>query len=210
MKVRLKGKLLIVSGETDEEAESIVAWATTAHEHVFALQLQDGQTVRLTDLGPRAEACREPINVVSTNPDPVVQLISNLAHTPFELDARTYASVESFWQGLKFPQTSVREQIAPLHGHPARLAGQAAEAADTFEYEGQTVRRGTWDHWELMSRACRAKFTQHAGARQALLATGDRPLVHRVRRDSRNIPGAIMAEIWMRVRSSLVRANDGP
>jgi predicted NAD-dependent protein-ADP-ribosyltransferase YbiA (DUF1768 family) len=51
-----------------------------------------------------------------------------------------------------------------------------------------------------MERACRAKFEQNAEARAALLATGDRPLTHVVRRDSTTIPGVIMAQIWMRIR----------
>jgi len=37
-----------------------------------------------------------------------------------------------------------------------------------------------------------------------LLATGERPLVHHVPRDSRTIPGVIMAEIWMALRSELI------
>ncbi len=54
-----------------------------------------------------------------------------------------------------------------------------------------------------MARACRAKFAQHPGARAALLATGERPLTHRVRRDSLTIPGALMADIWMQLRKRL-------
>jgi predicted NAD-dependent protein-ADP-ribosyltransferase YbiA (DUF1768 family) len=54
-----------------------------------------------------------------------------------------------------------------------------------------------------MRRACRAKFAQNEHAREALLATGERPLVHQVPRDSRTIPGVIMAEIWMALRSEL-------
>ena len=37
-------------------------------------------------------------------------------------------------------------------------------------------------------RACRAKFAQNREATDALLSTGDRPLTHVVRRDSRTIP----------------------
>ena len=37
-------------------------------------------------------------------------------------------------------------------------------------------------------------------AREALLSTGKRPLVHKVLPDSKTIPGAIMAEIWMEIR----------
>jgi predicted NAD-dependent protein-ADP-ribosyltransferase YbiA (DUF1768 family) len=54
-----------------------------------------------------------------------------------------------------------------------------------------------------MERACRAKFEQNADARAALLSTGDRPLTHVVRRDSKTIPSVIMAQIWMRIRHDL-------
>ena len=56
-----------------------------------------------------------------------------------------------------------------------------------------------------MERACRAKFEQNAEARAALLATGERPLTHIVRRDSKSIPGVVMADIWMRIREGLRR-----
>jgi hypothetical protein len=58
-----------------------------------------------------------------------------------------------------------------------------------------------------MERACRAKFAQHSESAAALLATGTRPLVHRMRRDSRTIPGVIMAEIWMRIRQDLIQGR---
>ncbi len=59
-----------------------------------------------------------------------------------------------------------------------------------------------------MREACWAKFTQHPEARRALLATGERPLTHRMRLDSVNIPGALMADIWMRIRDRLRRQED--
>ena len=65
------------------------------------------------------------------------------------------------------------------------------------------MRVGTRDHWCLMERACAAKFTQNEVARAALRDTGSRPLEHRLRRDSRTIPGAVMADIWMRLRAKL-------
>ena len=70
---------------------------------------------------------------------------------------------------------------------------------------GREIVPGTWDHWRLMEAACRAKFEQCSEARAALLATGNRPLTHVVRRDSRTIPGVVMAEIWMRIRRRLRR-----
>ncbi len=63
---------------------------------------QDSQTFVLTNLGPRPEACREPINISSRSSNPAIRLISNFARTPFELHSEQYASIEAFWQGLKF------------------------------------------------------------------------------------------------------------
>ncbi len=210
MKVRLKQNLLIVTAETEEEKASLTSWAASFDNHVFALKHQDEQTFRLTGLGPRPAACREPINVTSRSPDPQIQLISNLAHTPFHWDKQNYASIEAFWQGLKFADEKRRRQIAALHGQEARRAGFDAVAAERFDYRGQSIRVGTADHWRLMALACFAKFSQHEEAKQALLGTGERPLTHKTRRDSRNIPGAIMADIWMKVRTGLVKRQDAP
>jgi hypothetical protein len=134
-------------------------------------------------------------------------LISNFAHTPFELDGRTYASVEGFWQGLKLADPDERARVAELFGSEAKRATSGIEAATIFGYDGSSVRTGTFEHWHLMYRACRAKFSQNEPAREVLLSTGDRPLTHRVRRDSRTIPGVVMADIWMRVRATLRKAE---
>jgi predicted NAD-dependent protein-ADP-ribosyltransferase YbiA (DUF1768 family) len=207
MKVRLKDRLVILSAESDEERASITQWLAPVEGHVFHLIRQDGQTFRLASLGRRQDACREPINVTSQSPDVAIQLISNFAHTPFTLDGRAYASIEGFWQCLKYPDDESRLAIARLHGMEARMARAGAVEAPSIEYEGRAIRVGTWDHWQLMLRACRAKFMQHTEARRALLSTGERPLTHKTRKDSRTIPGVVMADIWMRVRREL--AEDG-
>lgn len=205
MIVRLKEGLLLVTAESADEQTQIATWASLADGHVFALRHQDPRTVKLRDLGAEADACRLPLNITSQVADPVLRLISNLAGTTFELDSRTYASVEAFWQGLKFPDATRREQIARLSGLEARAAGADAISSDVFEYDGRPFRTGTHEHWTLMKRACRAKFTQHQAAREALLGTGERPLVHRTRSDSRTIPGVMLAEIWMKLRKVLSR-----
>lgn len=66
---------------------------------------------------------------------------------------------------------------------------------------------GSFRHWQLMKRACRAKFTQNDDARAALLSTGARPLEHKVRHDSRTIPGVMMADIWMAIRTVLRKSE---
>lgn len=168
--------------------------------HVFVLCQTPGIGLALRDLGPKELACREPFQVLSTSPHPAAQLISNFAHTPFELDGRHYESVEGFWQGLKFDDEAERRRLAGLHGREAMKAGRARGYGATVTYEGELFRVGTWEHWRLMYWACRMKFRQHAAAQEALLSTGERPLTHRTRSDSKTIPGVVMADIWMRIR----------
>jgi hypothetical protein len=122
VRVRLKDTLLIVTAESDDARRSVAEWAGR-HSHVFVLAAQDGQTFRLTSVGPQAHACREPINVISRVSDPAVRLISNFAQTPFELDSLSYQCVEGFCQGLKFPDPARRLEIARLHGDEAKRAG---------------------------------------------------------------------------------------
>jgi predicted NAD-dependent protein-ADP-ribosyltransferase YbiA (DUF1768 family) len=203
MKVVLKSGRLVLVPQTEEEALELTAWQEEQAGHVLYLHATSGEGVALVDLGPKADACNEPLQVSSMVRDPAVQLISNFAHTPFALDGRGYASVEGFWQGLKFEKESDRRRVAELWGGRARAAGDEACYGATISYEGATIRVGTWDHWALMQRACEAKFEQNAEAREALLSTNKRPLTHKMRRDSRSIPGVIMTEIWMRIRSEL-------
>lgn len=208
MIVRLKDGLIVITAETDEERSTLAELAAAADGHVFRLKHQDGQTVRLHSLGPREIACREPINVTSRSPDPAIRLISNFAHTPFELHGRQYASVEGFWQGLRWPDEARRREIAMLHGGRARHAKDGAPDEALIEYHGRSIRFGTADHFDLMELACRAKFEQHENARLALINTGERPLTHKMRHDSRSIPGAIMADIWMKIRRDLLSGKD--
>jgi predicted NAD-dependent protein-ADP-ribosyltransferase YbiA (DUF1768 family) len=199
MRVIFKSGVLIFATETDEERTQLSAWREAAQGHVFYF---DGGSVKggaLHDLGPRDEACREPINIVYDNADHW-QPISNLAETPFTFAKRSYASIEGFWQGLKFDSEDERRRIAALSGRDAKLAVPKGPVSQTFTYEGRSYLTGGAEHRALMLQACRAKFTQHIPAREALLSTGDRPLSHRVRRDSKTIPGVVMADIWMRIR----------
>ena len=198
---------MVLTAETDEEKQEVATWITAHADHAFFVKAQDTQTFLLKDLGPRLEVCREPLNIVSSSEDETIRWISNFAYTPFVLHGRPYASVEAFWQSLKFPSEADRKRIARLHGVEAKRAGKEAPSAETLQYQGATVRVGCYEHWSLMQQACWAKFTQHGEARRALLATGTRPLIHKTRRDSRTIPGVMMADIWMNIRARLAKGQ---
>ena len=201
MIVRFDGGQLTISGQTAAERDMLQLWTTTAQDHLFSLAAHGTDTLALFDAGPTADVRCEPINITFDSTPMPLQLISNLAETPFMLDGQWFASVEGFWQGLKFADDQARRTIAGLAGPRAKAAGRAAPASDVIVYGGRNVRVGTVDHWTLMERANHAKFEQHRPARMALLSTGSRPLQHRVARDSQTIPGVIMADVWMRARA---------
>lgn len=203
MRAVLKEQLIVLVPETAEETGELQQWQLEHKAHVFCVRGAEGQSLELHDLGERAQACREPINVVSNSPDPVARMIGNFATAPFELDGRHYQSVESFWQGLKFADEAERRRLAEVEAPRARSEGDKQGYGATVSYGGQEIVVGTSAHWQLMERACCAKFEQNAAARAALLATGDRPITHIVRRDSKAIPGIVMADIWMRIRDGL-------
>jgi predicted NAD-dependent protein-ADP-ribosyltransferase YbiA (DUF1768 family) len=209
MRVILRDAVLVVIADDEDERARVGAFLAAHADHVFHLVADHERALALHDLGPRDDACREPINIASRVANPAHALISNFAATPFVLDGRTYASVEGFWQSLRFTDRFDRTRVAALSGGAAKRAGDAMPWGTTIVYEGETIAVGRSDHWLLMQRACEAKFGQHAAAREALLATGGRPLTHRMRRDSRSIPGVIMADIWMRVRSLLHGTEHG-
>jgi len=202
MQVRFKRGLLILGPEDGDDVAALSGFDAAHRGHVFLLGALSRQGAVLHDLGARAEACNAPLNITSRSPG-VLRLISNFSPTPFELDGARYASVEGFWQGLKFPDEPDRRRLAVLHGSQAKDAGYHAPRSDVISYRGQVVRVGTWEHWRLMEAACAAKFEQCEAAQAALRSTGERPLTHRMRQDSRTIPGVILADVWMRLRRKL-------
>ena len=82
-------------------------------------------------------------------------MIANFATTPFELDGVRYASVEAFWQSLRFP-VEERARIAAMDGALAKRASAEQPYGSHVLYAGKAVAVGTWDHWQLMRRACRS------------------------------------------------------
>jgi predicted NAD-dependent protein-ADP-ribosyltransferase YbiA (DUF1768 family) len=199
LQTRFHSNHLVLIPETDEERAALGAWKVAYESFVFQSLPNEGTGATITALGPREEVCREPINVTSSSPSPI-RLIANFAPTPFELDGVRYACIEAFWQSLRFPAEE-RAKIAHLDGAAAKHISAQRPYGSHVTYGGQEIAVGAYDHWQLMARACHAKFEQRADARAALLGTGDRPLVHIVKVDSHTIPGVIMADIWMKLRA---------
>lgn len=201
MKLTFQNDVIGLGAETETERE-ICALLAAADGHVFRLHCTSERGFAFAEIGPEADARREPLNI-TRSVAPRFAAISNLAHTPFDIDGERYASIEGFWQGLKFTDHQSRRAIARLSGVDAKAAGDCAGQPLFITHGDRSIAAGSPEHWALMRAACHAKFTQHAIAREALLATGERWLTHKVRKDSRTIPGVIMAEIWMALRRQL-------
>jgi predicted NAD-dependent protein-ADP-ribosyltransferase YbiA (DUF1768 family) len=196
------GALVVVPIEADLAA----AWKASHVNHVFVVQNNKGSGVSFFDLGTQEALHSVPINTTSRAPNPEHRLIGNFAATPFELEGQRYASVESFWQGLKIHDSTARAKVNRMPARGAKKRGDKVGYGATVRWGVEEIPVGTWAHWQLMRQACEAKFAQNRAAREALLATAPRPLVHKMRRDSRTIPGVVMAEIWLEIRRGLLEA----
>jgi predicted NAD-dependent protein-ADP-ribosyltransferase YbiA (DUF1768 family) len=123
-------------------------------------------------------------------------LLSNFAATPFTFRGQRYASLEGFWQMMKYPEGNddprakfpdlewryTREQVAQLTAFDAKRAGDLAEknmkqmditwvtfAGKRMEYRENA--RG--EFYRLIASATREKVRQNPAVKRVLLATGD-------------------------------------
>jgi peptidoglycan/xylan/chitin deacetylase (PgdA/CDA1 family) len=153
-------------------------------------------------------------------------LLSNFAATPFTFSGERYASVEGFWQMMKYPDNDAdpratfpgnswkftRREVAQMTAFDAKAAGDAASknmsrmgidwvtfAGERFPYRPAEPGR----RHELIVDAMRAKLEQNLEVRRVLLATGD--LVLKPDHHQKENPPAAWRyyEIWMQLRSEL-------
>lgn len=151
------------------------------------------------------------VNVASNSPNPTEALLSNLAHTPFVLDWKQYASVEAFWQWLKYSREEDRARIADMHGITSKKIGNEGDnQGGTFEYLWKVYTAGSSEHQKLMYRAIQAKLEQNPDVLKLLLATGNVTIIHEPKKkdgtpypDSDTIPAVVFSRFLMRLRSEL-------
>jgi predicted NAD-dependent protein-ADP-ribosyltransferase YbiA (DUF1768 family) len=153
--------------------------------------------------------------VASNSENPTETVLSNLANTPFELDGKTYASVEAFWQWLKFSSEENRRRVSEMFWIASKKIGDAGDNREgRFEYLWRQYLVGSTEHHELMYRAIRAKLEQNPETLKLLLETGNVPIIHEPRKkdgtlypDSSTIPATVFSGILMRLREELSPAR---
>jgi predicted NAD-dependent protein-ADP-ribosyltransferase YbiA (DUF1768 family) len=150
-------------------------------------------------------------------------LLSNFAATPFEFHGKKYASLEGFWQAMKYPESSkdprskaewkfTRQQVEQMSGFEAKRAGDLASdnlkklGIDWVSFEGRRFEyrpKTPGEHYRLVVEAMRAKVNQNPEVKRLLLATGTLVL----KPDHKQEPDAPAAwrycEILMQIRAEL-------
>jgi len=102
--------------------------------------------------------------------------LSNFYPSPIELDGKSWATVEHYYQAAK--------TLEPAYAERIRLAPTADEAKKLGN-DYACVRRPDWDDYKVMAmrRALSAKFSQHKYLARLLIATGDAILIENSKKD---------------------------
>ncbi|HXI61755.1 MAG TPA: hypothetical protein VNF70_03560 [Pyrinomonadaceae bacterium] len=123
-------------------------------------------------------------------------LLSNFAATPFVFHGKKYASLEGFWQMMKYPEDRndprakfaglewkyTRDQVAQMVAFEANAAGALASANMTkmgitwVSFEGRRFEykpAAPGEHYKLIVAATWEKVKQNPEVKRVLLATGD-------------------------------------
>jgi hypothetical protein len=152
---------------------------------------------------------------------------SNLTAYRIAFDGADYASVEGFWQMIKYPEkdpqdprrvskewANTREEVAAMAGFEAKNAGDAANAilkklgikwvsykGQRFEYKDKGA--GSARHYELVYAITKAKVEQHPELTRLLKATAGLNLRmdHEIRAD--DPPAYQTPAILTRIREEL-------
>jgi len=123
-------------------------------------------------------------------------LLSNFAATPFEYRGKRYASVEGFWQMMKYPESPddararhpelewkfTRDEVSQMTAFEAKKAGDLASQnmgemdIDWVTFEGKQMEyrpSEPGEHFRIIVEAMREKVRQNPEVQRVLLSTGD-------------------------------------
>ncbi len=102
---------------------------------------------------------------------------SNFAPAPITLKGTTWPTSEHYFQAQKFAGHPDEEAIRQAES-PAKAAQMGRERTRPLRVDWETVKES------VMREALYAKFTQHEGLREKLLATGDALLIEHTQHDA--------------------------
>jgi predicted NAD-dependent protein-ADP-ribosyltransferase YbiA (DUF1768 family) len=171
-----------------------------------------------------------PGEVILSKRQPDLGLLSNFAPTPFEFHGKKYASLEGFWQMMKFPEGPddprakfaglewpySRDQVANMTAFDAKHAGDVGSenmkkmGIDWVTFEGQRLKyrpAEPGEHYQLIVAATWAKLRQNPRAKAALLSTGDLVLKPDHHQEANSPAAWRYYDILMEIRNQLQKEN---
>jgi predicted NAD-dependent protein-ADP-ribosyltransferase YbiA (DUF1768 family) len=149
-------------------------------------------------------------------------IFSNFAATSFIFRGKLYASIEGFWQLMKFPDENLdgdirftkafpftRDQVAAMTAFEAKDAGSIGSKfmkelkIDWVSFEGQSMiycslQKGL--HYQLIYEAMWEKLQQNPEVKRLLLATGDLILRPDHKNEGCQAPEWAYHQMWMEIR----------
>lgn len=150
-------------------------------------------------------------------------ILSNFAATPFIYRNENYASIEGFWQMMKYPEGPrdpraskaypfTRAQVAAMTAFEAKDAGSIGSkfmkelGINWVTFQGKkiqycSVERG--EHYRLIKEAMREKLLQNSEVKRILLATGNLILKPDHHNEGCQAPEWKYYELWMELRAEL-------
>jgi len=157
-------------------------------------------------------------------------ILSNFAPTPFTFHGKRYASLEGFWQAMKYPEDAedprakfpglkwefTRAQVEQQTAFEAKHAGDVGEenmkkmGIGWVSFEGKRFdyqAKEPGEHHRLIVAAMRAKLAQNPEVKRILLATGDLVLKPDHHQEPDAPPEWRYFEIWMQLRAELQQAE---
>lgn len=155
----------------------------------------------------------EPINISFNSVRFEERILSNLFEAPFVLDELQYASAESFWQSLRFPEWSeMREKVRKMNGYQAKNSSKKwMQVGEATQYMGKTYIIWSIEHRALMKRALREKFLQNPELLKVLIETWNTDFTHILLKkdwktpvlDSKTLPGQVFCRFLTELRDEL-------
>lgn len=154
-------------------------------------------------------------------------ILSNFAHTPFELDGVKYQSIEGLWQSMKFPEEVLegakdervklanwkytRAEVAQMVAFEAKEAGSYASSImkankiNWVSYQGKKMIYKTskkLEHFKIIVKAMKAKLNQNKKVADILRATKGLKLLPDHKTMPTDPPAWKYYQIWMELRDN--------
>ena len=85
MNIQLDNDKITIGVDGLNQNNELKRYLEKYENHIFQLQ-REGDSVAFVKIGNRETACNESINVLYSSDDEIVRKISNLSHSPFEMD----------------------------------------------------------------------------------------------------------------------------